>query len=224
MDGPAFPSDWHAPPASAGKAAAPGGFHPFGKDGFSFWDLVDIVNPLQHIPVISTIYRKITGDALDPLPRLSGGALFGGIAGIVSAVANLVVNEATGRDIGANVFALIENGLGLSGGEQSDPGMLADQILAEMPEPEPRPELPPEPPGPAFSAGWQAAMAMQYCDVECLDPKRSFMTDAAITDAARTAIAFSAAATAAGGKAVAAARYAEATGLVTAGRRLDTHG
>ena len=29
---------------------------------FSFHDLLDIVNPLQHLPVIGTIYRAITGD------------------------------------------------------------------------------------------------------------------------------------------------------------------
>ncbi len=28
----------------------------------SFWDFVDIVNPLQHVPVINTIYRELTGD------------------------------------------------------------------------------------------------------------------------------------------------------------------
>ena len=28
------------------------GFHPFGQDGISFLDLIDVVNPLHHIPVI----------------------------------------------------------------------------------------------------------------------------------------------------------------------------
>ena len=31
----------------------------WGKDGFSFADLLDVVNPLQHIPVIGQIYRGI---------------------------------------------------------------------------------------------------------------------------------------------------------------------
>src|SRR5262245_34046554 len=29
--------------------------------------LIDIVNPLQHIPVISTLYRRITGDEISPM-------------------------------------------------------------------------------------------------------------------------------------------------------------
>src|SRR5699024_397736 len=91
--------------------AAKSGFHPFGKDGFSFTDLLDIINPLQHIPVVSTLYRKVTGDALDALPRLAGGTLFGGIAGAVSAVVNLVVKEASGGDIGENALAFVESGL-----------------------------------------------------------------------------------------------------------------
>src|SRR5215470_6180450 len=32
------------------------------KGAFGFGDLVDIVNPLQHIPVVATIYRNMTGD------------------------------------------------------------------------------------------------------------------------------------------------------------------
>ncbi len=65
-----------APPADA--ASIPAGrkeFALFGEDGFTFADLIDIVNPLQHIPVIGTIYRRITGDTLDPGARLAGGAL-----------------------------------------------------------------------------------------------------------------------------------------------------
>ena len=37
-------------------------FAPFGSDGFSFLDVLDIINPLQHLPVISTLYRQVTGD------------------------------------------------------------------------------------------------------------------------------------------------------------------
>jgi hypothetical protein len=197
MDVPAFPTDLHVLPSSGGRAttaaASGGGFHPFGKDGFSFWDLVDIINPLQHIPIISTLYRRITGDALAPLPRIAGGALFGGIAGVVSAVTNLVVNEATGRDIGENVFALLGIGIGHSGKDRENPADVPAEMLASAPS------------NPTFSVGWQAVMAMQYCDAECLDPKRSLFVDTAR---------------------LAAARYAEAGGLAPAagGQRLDMHG
>lgn len=228
-NGPAFPGGWHAPPASdGGAAAAGGGPRLFGNDGFSFWDLVDIINPLQHIPVISTLYRKITGDTLDALPRLAGGALFGGIAGAVSAAVNVIVNEATGRDIGAHVLAALGNGLGIAGAAPSDPELPADPMLAARSgsNPEATPNAAPDAAIPVFSAGWQAAAAMPFCDRECLDPKRSFTADAAAMAATRKAAAVSA--PAAGDQAAAAARYAEAatTPATTpaAGRRLDMHG
>ena len=49
----------------------------WGEDGFTFGDLLDLINPLQHLPVISTLYRKLTGDEIAPAPRLLGGGLFG---------------------------------------------------------------------------------------------------------------------------------------------------
>jgi hypothetical protein len=79
----------------------------FGKDGFDFKDLLDIVNPLQHLPVVGTIYRAVTGDALAPGPRILGGALFGGIAGFVSAIANAVFENETGKDFGDTALALV---------------------------------------------------------------------------------------------------------------------
>jgi len=78
----------------------------FGKDGFNFKDLVDIVNPLQHLPVVGTIYRAVTGDELAPAPRVIGGALFGGIAGFVTSLANAVLENETGHDAGDTVLAL----------------------------------------------------------------------------------------------------------------------
>jgi len=78
----------------------------FGKDGFDFKDLLDIVNPLQHLPIVSTIYRAVTGDALAPGPRILGGTLFGGIAGFISAIANAVYENETGKDFGDTALAL----------------------------------------------------------------------------------------------------------------------
>jgi len=75
----------------------------FGSDGFTFGDLVDTINPLQHIPVISTLYREQTGDDIAPGPRVVGSTLFFGPLGIISALANIAVEESTGKDIGAHV-------------------------------------------------------------------------------------------------------------------------
>lgn len=79
----------------------------FGKDGFTFKDFLDIINPLQHLPVVGTIYRALTGDKLEPGPRIIGGTLFGGIGGFVSSLVNAVVEDETGSDIGDKALALL---------------------------------------------------------------------------------------------------------------------
>lgn len=78
----------------------------FGDDGFDFKDLLDIVNPLQHLPVVGTLYRALTGDALAPGPRILGGTLFGGIGGFVASLANAVMENETGSDLGDKALAL----------------------------------------------------------------------------------------------------------------------
>lgn len=83
------------------------GQSPNGGRPFSFRDLIDIVNPLQHIPVVSTIYRHITGDEISNFSRIAGGALFGGLGGIVIGGINAITNEETGKDIGQNLLAKV---------------------------------------------------------------------------------------------------------------------
>ena len=71
----------------------------FGKDGFTFFDFLDIINPLQHIPVISTIYRSITGDQIDSGSRIAGATLFGGPLGGALASMDIAIKNKTGLDI-----------------------------------------------------------------------------------------------------------------------------
>lgn len=73
----------------------------------SFMDLLDIINPLQHIPVVSSIYRHLTGDEIGHIPRVAGGALFFGPIGAGVALANALINETTGRDVGGHMIALL---------------------------------------------------------------------------------------------------------------------
>jgi hypothetical protein len=79
-----------------------------GLDSFSFHDLVSIVNPLQHIPIVSTIYRAVSGDAIKPLERIAGDSLYGGLWGFVSSVANVAYQEITGKDFGDQALAFLE--------------------------------------------------------------------------------------------------------------------
>lgn len=73
----------------------------------SFWDVLDIVNPLQHLPIVGNIYRAVTGDMIKPGPRAMGDVIFGGPMAAIGAVANVIVEEKTGRDIGGNVIASV---------------------------------------------------------------------------------------------------------------------
>ena len=54
-----------APPAAAPHAGAPPPRTTApDEDGFGFADLIDIINPLHHIPVVNVIYRNLSGDAI----------------------------------------------------------------------------------------------------------------------------------------------------------------
>lgn len=92
---------------SSSPLAAPvpaGSTKPAADDDFSFDDLVSIINPLQHIPVVSTIYRSLTGETIKPFERILGDTLYGGVWGCVSAVANVVYQDVTGKDFGQTVL------------------------------------------------------------------------------------------------------------------------
>lgn len=78
-------------------------------DSPSFGDLLDVINPLQHIPIINDIYREVTGDKIGVGARLVGGALFGGPLGLIGSAINAVMEEATGHDIGGHLIALFKD-------------------------------------------------------------------------------------------------------------------
>ncbi len=71
------------------------------------WDLVDVVNPMQHIPVVATIYRDVTDDEIKPAAKIAGGTLFGGVLGFASSLVDSMIEEASGQDIGETAMAAI---------------------------------------------------------------------------------------------------------------------
>ncbi|HYC05902.1 MAG TPA: hypothetical protein VED40_21600 [Azospirillaceae bacterium] len=77
-------------------------------EGMSFWDFVDIINPLQHIPVVNTIYREITGDTIKPAAKLAGAAILGGPIGLALAAGDVMIEESTGASIGGHVIAMLK--------------------------------------------------------------------------------------------------------------------
>jgi len=79
-----------------------------GGDGagrLSFDDLLDIVNPLQHIPVVSTVYRAVTGDKMGDAAEVIGGGLYGGLMGLGSSLLDVAFKDVTGKTIGDTVMA-----------------------------------------------------------------------------------------------------------------------
>lgn len=79
------------------------GPEPFEAD-LSFDDFLDIINPLQHIPVVNMIYREITGDKISGMAQIVGSTILGGPLGLISGVANAVYEEETGKTVVASLF------------------------------------------------------------------------------------------------------------------------
>lgn len=72
------------------------------EDGMGFGDFVDLINPLQHLPLVSEVYRNVTGDQISDGARHAGHALYGlalggplGMAGMLGyAMAGSAVSHA----------------------------------------------------------------------------------------------------------------------------------
>lgn len=93
---------------------------------YSFWDLLDVINPLQHIPVVSTIYRELTGDEIRAPAKLAGGALFGGVVGLAASAMDVILKEVSGRDAGEHMVALFDGAS--DDAESQSPTLLAENV------------------------------------------------------------------------------------------------
>jgi hypothetical protein len=87
---------------SAAAPAAPAA----SSSGFSFHDFLSIINPLQHLPVIGTLYRAVTGDTIGTPEKIAGDTLYGGLWGAVASIADAAFEKITGKDVGDTVLAL----------------------------------------------------------------------------------------------------------------------
>jgi hypothetical protein len=139
---PARPETWRLG-APQGESAP---LHPHAADavasydeGLTFWDFLDLVNPLQHIPGVAQVYRAVTGDQIKAPIQIAGGALLGGPIGLVAAVAGAAVQESSGKDIGGHVLAWF-GGEGEAPPEMGATGtMVADAASGPAPGPAPAP-------------------------------------------------------------------------------------
>lgn len=83
---------------------------------FKFGDLLDVINPLQHIPVVGSLYRNLTGDEISGAAKIMGGLLYGGPIGLVAALATTIAEQEVGRDLGEAALAAV-----FGDGEADDP-------------------------------------------------------------------------------------------------------
>ena len=118
----------------------------FGEDGFGFDDFLDIINPLQHIPGVSSLYREITGDEISPGARMVGGTIYGGGIGLAVSFVNSAIEDATGKDVGEHVISLFSTEEDAAPEEMiaATPSKSDDLIAAGAPKPiEPGPAATP---------------------------------------------------------------------------------
>ncbi|WP_114393204.1 hypothetical protein [Oleisolibacter albus] len=101
------------------------------EDGMSFWDLLDVVNPLQHIPVVNKIYRAVTGDEIKGPARMAGATLFFGPIGLAATAADMAVEHATGKDTVDNIASLFKDDKAKDGGPDAAPAATADAATAD---------------------------------------------------------------------------------------------
>ena len=87
----------------------------WGKDGFTFGDIVDMFNPLHHLPVVSNFYHETTQDDVCEGAKIIGGALFGGliggVAGIFGSMANSAIRHETSQDVSEHLIAMVDDSL-----------------------------------------------------------------------------------------------------------------
>ncbi|HEY3918501.1 MAG TPA: hypothetical protein VGL83_11950 [Stellaceae bacterium] len=124
-------SDVAAAAAQPASQATPPGLTLWSHGGgFSFKDLLDIVNPLQHLPVVGSIYRYLTGDEPSGADRIVGDALYGGPIGFgVSVVTTALFTDSNGKDLGERLLA------GVFGPRDASPTLGTPAVAAAQPAP-----------------------------------------------------------------------------------------
>jgi len=126
---------------------------PYDQPGeMSFLDFLDVVNPLQHIPVVGTIYRSLTGDTIKPAQQVMGGMLYGGPLGAVTSMFGAVVEQSTGKSIEGHAMAALgfddPNNHGIAVAQAAPAAKAAPAAVAAAP----------VSPAPSAQTGTQAAM------------------------------------------------------------------
>lgn len=73
----------------------------FGKNGLEINDGFDSVNILNHVPVVSEIYKNVTGHDVSAISKLAGGYIYGGPTGLVFSAIELTSQSLFDTSIGS---------------------------------------------------------------------------------------------------------------------------
>jgi hypothetical protein len=118
---------------TANKAAGQGetGNGSADKGESFFHHLLDVVNPLQHLPVIGTIYRAITGEHIGSVEKIAGDTLYGGMWGAISSVADVAFEGITGKNFEDTVLSLFkgDDKMRVASARVAAPSIIADSSL-----------------------------------------------------------------------------------------------
>lgn len=81
----------------------------WGEDGFTFSDLIDAVNPLNHIPGAAGLFASEDAPVsrVSVASRLIGGALLGGPVGFFASLVNAVFEQETGKGAAETMVAAL---------------------------------------------------------------------------------------------------------------------
>ncbi|GAB4576661.1 MAG: hypothetical protein Tsb0019_01230 [Roseibium sp.] len=118
-----------------------------GRAGLSFGDFIDVINPLQHIPGIAELYRKVTNDRISDDARTAGNMLYGlALGGPVGLGAMMAYTVAGDR------MKPVPNAQDMAAGQLGQAAPVnetpVEQEPAQAPVPQRKPEITPAvPPG-----------------------------------------------------------------------------
>ena len=108
--GPARTESVTSTAVKSADAGAKGTDKDTGKDGEGFFDhLLDVINPLQHLPIIGTIYRAITGDKMGSIEKIAGDTLYGGMWGAITSIADVAFEGITGKSFEDTALSLFKS-------------------------------------------------------------------------------------------------------------------
>ena len=129
------------PGATPSAATSETHTHAWKNGSFGFHDVLDLLNPLQHIPIVSSVYRWLTDDIPGNVSRILGDGLFGGPIGLVTGALSVAVKEETGKDPGEMAISLV------TGSDTPSPKVAAVTAAAA-----PAPDASPSPTTPGAAA------------------------------------------------------------------------